>query len=775
MNHPSPTRRRRAIGFAVVPSLLALLASFGVASAQDALPLYDFADGAPVGKDPAGNDVGFPIWQDGSSILDLTVEELAADGELALPDQEEAVSVLRVLHDIGSWGGFTHAYTNAAATVWQPRDLSAYDGIRFWYKGDGLGGTVQLDLFDNRNAELPGDSAERYAFRFVDDTTEWRQIEVPFDELFRRTDFQPGGAPDDGLTLSESWGWALGFPPGEGVSYVYGVEAYGMTGGAAEDALTVQFASPLFRLPESGEVEVVLELSAVSEEAVSVRAFVQADTATAMRDIVARSELIVFPPGETEASFTVRAIDDGKHEGDERGVISLGNQRGADLGFQRRAILVITDDDPPVPGQVADFEAGTEPFTSDGAELTTAELLATTPTARPDQERFENVLVADGGDAPFRLTADLAYQQDWSDGERLSFWYDGRGDGSEVTVTLLDDALDGSTSVAGWEPFFADEFDAPAGTSPDWSVWTPEIGDGTANGIPGWGNNELQAYTDRPENVAHDGEGNLVITARASDGDAPECHYGGPCAYTSARLITLGEVEFTYGRVEARMKLPYGQGIWPAFWLLGADVAEVGWPASGEIDVMENIGREPSTVHGTIHGPGYAGGDAIGRPYELEGGERFADAFHLFALEWEPGALRWYVDGELFSTVTPDDVPTGTEWVYDHPFFLIFNVAVGGNWPGYPDDTTTFPQTMAIDYVRVLRPADVAERFEATFTDDVEGWRRVELPFGAFVRADEQPEGAPIDGLGLERVSGLTMTFAGGAPVRIDDLRVVGD
>lgn len=775
MNHPFPTRRRPEIPFAVLPLLVALLASFGFATAQHALPLHDFADGAPAGKDPAGNDVGFVTWQDGSSTLELSVVDVEPGSELAVPHQDGTVTVFSVLHGVNSWGGFTHAFSDAAATAWRPRDLSAHDGIRFWYKGDGRGGTVQFDLFDNRNAELPGDSAERYAYRFVDDTTEWRQIEVPFDELFRRTDFQPGGAPDDGLTLSESWGWALGFPPGEGVSYVYGVEAYGVTGAVAEDALTVEFASPLFRLPESGEVEVVLQLSAVSEEAVSVRAFVQADTAEAMRDLVARSELIVFPPGETEASFIVRAIDDGKHEGDERGVISLGNQRGADLGFQRRAVLVIVDDDPPVPGQVADFEAGTDPFTSADAELTTAELLATTPMARPDQERFENVLVADGDDAPFRLAADLAYRQDWSDGEALAFWYYGRGDGSDVTVTTLDDVLHGNTSAAGWEPFFADDFDTPAATSPDWSVWTPEIGDGTANDVPGWGNNELQAYTDRPENVAHDGEGNLVITARASDGDAPECYYGGPCEYTSARLITLDKIEFTYGRVEARMKLPDGQGVWPAFWLLGADVAEVGWPASGEIDIMENIGHEPSTVHGTIHGPGYSGGNAIGRPYELPEGERFADEFHVFALEWEPGALRWYVDGELFSTVTPDDIPTGTEWVYDHPFFLIFNIAVGGNWPGYPDDTTTFPQTMEIDYVRVLQSADVAERFEATFTDDVEGWRRVDLPFDAFVRADEQPEGAPNDGPGLERVSGLTMEFAAGAPVRIDDLRVVGD
>jgi beta-glucanase (GH16 family) len=490
-----------------------------------------------------------------------------------------------------------------------------------------------------------------------------------------------------------------------------------------------------------------------------------------MRDLVARSEFVVFPPGVTEASFVVRAVDDGKHEGEERGVITLSDENGAELGFLRRAIIVIDDDDDPVEGMITDFESGVGPFTADGATLEIDEILSTTPMARPGQDRFDNVLVADGGGAPFRLSGDLAYRQDWSDGEALSFWYYGRGDGADVTVTIHDDVVEG----APWETYFADQFDAPPGTSPDWTSWTAEIGDGTANGIPGWGNNERQAYTDRPENVAHDGEGNLVITARESGGDAPECYYGGPCAYTSARLITADKVEFTYGRVEARLQLPFGQGLWPALWLLGANIDEVPWPASGEIDIMENVGFEPSTIHGTIHGPGYSGGDGIGRPYRLPANEAFSDAFHEFAVEWEPGEIRWYVDDVLYSTLTPDDLPRNTEWVYDHPFFLILNIAVGGNWPGDPDDTTTFPQTMTIDYVRVLQPADVAERFEATFTDDVAGWRRVDVLFDAFVRAAEQPAGAPDDGLGLEQVSGLAIDFAAGDPVWIDDVRVVGD
>lgn len=225
-----------------------------------------------------------------------------------------------------------------------------------------------------------------------------------------------------------------------------------------------------------------------------------------------------------------------------------------------------------------------------------------------------------------------------------------------------------------------------------------------------------------------------MITAHETAGDAEPCYYDAPCEYTSARLITRGNLEFAYGRVEARIKLPEGQGIWPAFWMLGDDLAEVGWPQSGEIDIMEHIGREPSTVHGTIHGPGYSGGNSVGRPYRLIANERFADDFHTFAIEWEPGELRWYVDGQHYSTLTPDDIPADTEWVYDHPFFLIMNIAVGGYWPGYPDESSTFPQSLTVD-----------------------GWVRVTLPFNTFVRSRTQPGGAPRNGFGRAEVWGWSL------------------
>ncbi len=251
------------------------------------------------------------------------------------------------------------------------------------------------------------------------------------------------------------------------------------------------------------------------------------------------------------------------------------------------------------------------------------------------------------------------------------------------------------TSSDQWKLVWSDEFNAPNGSAPDPAKWTYDLGG------KGWGNHELETYTDRTQNVSIQ-NGRLVIQAlkenfTGKDGVARE--------YTSGRIKTQGLFSQTYGRIEARIKIPYGQGLWPAFWMLGDDSEKAGWPQGGEIDIMENIGREPSTVHGTIHGPGYSGGKGISAPYSLPNGARFADGFHLFAVEWQPAQIQFFVDGNLYATVTPANLPAGTRWVYDHPFFIILNVAVGGSWPGNPDATTTFPQTMQVDYVRVFKLA----------------------------------------------------------------------
>jgi beta-glucanase (GH16 family) len=248
-----------------------------------------------------------------------------------------------------------------------------------------------------------------------------------------------------------------------------------------------------------------------------------------------------------------------------------------------------------------------------------------------------------------------------------------------------------------WKLTWSDEFDGARGSAVDARKWSAE------QGGSGWGNKELQYYTTGAKNAYLDGKGSLVI--KAMEESLPEsfkCWYG-PCRYTSARLITKDKFSQAFGRFEARLRVPAGQGLWPAFWLLGEDIGRAGWPACGEIDVMEHIGREPSVVHGTIHGPGYSGAAGIGAAYTLPRGRRFADDFHVFAVEWEPNVLRWYVDNRLYKTLAPADLPAGAKWVYDHPFFILLNVAVGGAWPGDPDATTRFPQTMTVDYVRVYR------------------------------------------------------------------------
>ena len=250
---------------------------------------------------------------------------------------------------------------------------------------------------------------------------------------------------------------------------------------------------------------------------------------------------------------------------------------------------------------------------------------------------------------------------------------------------------------AAWTLAWSDEFDGPAGSAVDGTRWVADTGG------QGWGNQEREYYTAGAANAALDGTGHLVITARAEPATTPyRCWYGA-CRFTSGRLKTQGKFEFTYGRAEARLRIPRGQGIWPAFWMLGGNIDQVGWPRSGEIDVMENIGREPATVHGTMHGPGYSGAGGIGSAYGLPTAGAFADEFHVFAVEWTTGQLRWLVDDHEYRTITTADLPSGTGWVFDHPFFLLLNVAVGGAWPGEPDATSTFPQQMVVDYVRVYR------------------------------------------------------------------------
>jgi len=241
-----------------------------------------------------------------------------------------------------------------------------------------------------------------------------------------------------------------------------------------------------------------------------------------------------------------------------------------------------------------------------------------------------------------------------------------------------------------WVLKWSDEFNGPNGSSSDPKKWALESGGN------GWGNDELEYYTSRPQNVRIE-NGNLVIEALKGEFKGPD---GVKRRYTSGRLTTNGRFSQAYGRFEARIEIPSGQGVWPAFWLLGDDYSTAGWPDCGEIDVMENVDVNKAMIHGSIHGPGYSARESLSSTFTLAHG-KFSDGFHIFAIEWEPRAIHFYVDDTLYATKTPADLPSGAKWVYDHPFFIILNLAVGGNLPASPDTSTEFPQRMLVDYVRV--------------------------------------------------------------------------
>lgn len=237
----------------------------------------------------------------------------------------------------------------------------------------------------------------------------------------------------------------------------------------------------------------------------------------------------------------------------------------------------------------------------------------------------------------------------------------------------------------GHKLIWSDEFD---GTTLNTSKWGYNLGNGCPNNC-GWGNNELEYYQKENATV---GEGTLTIEAKKQ----AVSNYN----YTSAKIITQGKFSFQYGRIDIRALLPKGQGIWPALWMLGNNISSVGWPSCGEIDIMELIGGKgrENQIHGTLHYEDN-GHQYFGKSYSLNT-QTFADAYHVFSLIWDQQSLKWYVDDVLFNET---DISSNVMSEFHQKFYLIFNVAVGGNWPGNPDATTTFPQKMKVDYVRVFQ------------------------------------------------------------------------
>ncbi len=272
------------------------------------------------------------------------------------------------------------------------------------------------------------------------------------------------------------------------------------------------------------------------------------------------------------------------------------------------------------------------------------------------------------------------------------------GNSVPLSTTPTNNPSGGNNPVlisSSWTLTWGDEFDTIS-----YANWTFETGGG------GWGNNEDQYYTNGDNSfTTYDvtiDSNVLVIEAREEGADSYKCHYG-DCRYTSSRMISEGKREFQYGRIEARLKLPQTQGIWPAFWMLGNDFRNVGvgWPRCGEIDIMEHVGWEPRKTHGALHGPGYSGATPFIGTHELA--HRVDQQYHIYAIEWDANGIQWFVDDVQFYARTREQVDNASNngWVFEHPFFILLNVAVGGNWPRYPDSTSQFPQRMYVDYVRV--------------------------------------------------------------------------
>ncbi len=268
---------------------------------------------------------------------------------------------------------------------------------------------------------------------------------------------------------------------------------------------------------------------------------------------------------------------------------------------------------------------------------------------------------------------------------------------------LLAFAAQPAANAQNWTLIWSDEFNGASGAYPDASKWNYDTGNNN-----GWGNGELEIYCAPGSNTApcaasqpnayQDGNGDLVIHARKDSSGQ----------WTSARLKTLGKFQFQYGRVEARMKLPVGDGLWPAFWMLGANINSVGWPQTGEDDILEWVqSYGPNTTSSTTHGPGYSGGNGIGARYTFPNGGRVDDAaYHVYGLIWSPNLLQYYRDStsNIFLTISPSTIPAGTQWVYNNPFFILLNFAIGsGGFPGPTDGSTPSSANTLIDYVRVYQ------------------------------------------------------------------------
>ncbi len=725
----------------------------------------DFENGLPTGLDGNGLGIGFVTWGDANATVAITATQVADSDALALPGQTGDNHLFKVQINAPGWGGMTHAFENVAVDTWTPQDWSGYAGITFWLYGQNTGHALLFEINENRNPGSTTADAQIWSHTIVDDFSGWNQIVLNFSADFTLKNIG-NGAPNDDFTREQVHGWAFGALATGGSTDTYYLDNVGLYGTAAPAALSVGFSAAKYSVAEGDTAVLTVSLNMTSTTPVTVTYKTAESQATPNVDYTPVSGTLLFAPGEKAKTVSVPTLDDAKHEGNEAVIVNLYDVDGAAFGFQRRAMLTIVDNDVADPADLGDFE-GSHPFQGvGGVSLSITSLGSADPNALPGQGATEQVLTVQYSDTATttnRIVNTFTTPQDWSGANGLSFWYFGSNTGKTINVELWDNQITATNALTAtdWVMRWADEFNTPTGTPPNPNNWQYEIGDGTLNGIPGWGNDEFEYYTNDPANASTDGNGNLVISLKKVDTNTSDllCYYG-PCRYTSARLKTANLAEFQYGKIEARMKLPATteSGIWPAFWSLGSNIDEgVDWPQSGEIDIMEYVSRIPNEIFGTLHGPGYSGGVSYGQTVNVP--NLLAD-YHTYTIEWWENHIIWYVDGVKFhETRNTDAFLNGKEWVYNHPFFLLLNVAIGGNFGGAISPSMTFPQDTLVDYVRVYQAPLQAELFNAGFVDNFTGWKKIFVPFSSFTRSADQPAGAPRDGLTLTSVNGYGFRF----------------
>jgi beta-glucanase (GH16 family) len=755
--------RKRTLSLMLILSLFLniLVSPFAVPALAAVLPVIDdFEAGLPNGTDANGVAVGFVTFNDPNSTVAIST---TAAPPAPVPGASDPNNVLKMDVNVVSYAGFVHNFENAAVDAWVPQDWSAYEGISFWLYGNNSGTTMFVDVLDNRNPGSTRDDAERWSIDVIDNFTGWKEIKLRFEDMHRKE--IGNGAPNDGFGLTEVYGWALGTitTPAPQTYYVDNAMVYGV---APVRPLTVGFTAIDYKFTEGATATLTARLSKPSSDPVTVQYATSFGLAIPDRDYVPTSGTLTFPPNVTLQSFTIQTIDNQKYQGERGVLVELSNPTGAALGLPPITRLAILDNESYDPTLLDDFETYPYLWKADKkATLTNPEIAAGDALALPGQGAYEHVLQAGqkNGAGTYSFSRTFPIGQDWSDVGGLNFWYYGRNSSKDIQVRL-DNNQAAVGAPSNWKLVWSDEFNSKAGAAPDPSVWGQEVGDGTVNGIPGWGNSELEYYTAGTANVSTDGQGNLNITAKEADGSLM-CYYG-PCEYTSARLLTKNRFEVAYGRIEARVKVPEGAGLWPAFWMLGTDIDQVNWPQTGEIDIMEFVGRVPTEVFGTLHGPGYSGGQSYGDTYDLN--EPVGDQYHVFSVEWQPDKIVWYIDGIQFFAATPDDpFLQGKQWVFNHPFFILMNVAVGGNFGGTVGEDTVFPQSMSVDYVRLYQTKPKPVSFTASFKDDFAGWKQISLPFSAF----HNPDGLVLD---VSNIHALRFVIPDGLrnPVLLDQVRL---